>query len=181
MTGTNHFRSIIAAVALTACSSAAPPGPPEMLPDAAEATCGDGVCSAGETLASCAADCSRCGDNQCTGNETVQSCPGDCGYCGDKVCASNESIDSCPQDCGANLELQNDTTYTITAFYFQPCGGSWTSNELSPYTIAADSTFQFTGIPPGCYYWEATAGTEYWETPSGITLTAGEMFTWNMY
>jgi hypothetical protein len=172
---------MIAAVALTACSSPATPGMQEMPPDAGEAPCGDGVCSAGETLASCPADCSRCGDGQCTGSETVQSCPGDCGSCGDGICASNESDSSCPADCAANLTVQNDTSYIATAFYFEPCGGSWSSNVLSPYTIGDYSTFEFTGIPPGCYYWEATAGTEYWETPSGVTLTAGQTFTWTMY
>jgi hypothetical protein len=97
------------------------------------------------------------------------------------VCASNESLDSCAQDCGANLELQNDTSYIITAFYFEPCGGSWTGNVLAPYTIGDYSSFELTGIPPGCYYWEGTAGTTYWETPTSITLTAGATYTWTMY
>lgn len=51
-------------------------------------SCGDGVCSNGETSANCAADCpAACGNNVCQANpglpglETCHSCPRDCGAC----------------------------------------------------------------------------------------------------
>ncbi len=51
------------------------------------ATCGDGVCDAGETCTSCASDCgacpSACGDEVCASNETCASCATDCGVCPD--------------------------------------------------------------------------------------------------
>lgn len=45
--------------------------------------CGDAVCNAGETTATCAVDCPAggpfCGDGTCNGNESVSSCAADCG------------------------------------------------------------------------------------------------------
>ncbi|HLD85769.1 MAG TPA: PGF-pre-PGF domain-containing protein, partial [archaeon] len=46
--------------------------------------CGNGVCEADESQASCSADCktsapiSRCGDGVCDADESVSSCPADC-------------------------------------------------------------------------------------------------------
>ncbi|HEY4224024.1 MAG TPA: hypothetical protein VGO62_21860, partial [Myxococcota bacterium] len=46
------------------------------------AHCGDGVCSASETHASCAADCTAsCGDGACNAGETCSTCPRDCNTC----------------------------------------------------------------------------------------------------
>lgn len=45
-------------------------------------TCGDAVCSTGETSANCAADCpATCGNLSCNVGETCNSCPRDCGTC----------------------------------------------------------------------------------------------------
>ena len=45
-------------------------------------SCGDGVCSVGESTASCASDCPingpRCGDGVCNGQESSTSCSMDC-------------------------------------------------------------------------------------------------------
>lgn len=57
-----------------------PPQPPPQL-------CGNGVCDASETHATCPADCPApppvpsCGDGACNGTETCTSCPKDCGDC----------------------------------------------------------------------------------------------------
>jgi alpha-tubulin suppressor-like RCC1 family protein len=62
------------------------------------AYCGDGTCNNGESVGSCPADCAVCGDGLCTGAETSSSCPQDC-YCGNGVCDGAESLSSCPGDC----------------------------------------------------------------------------------
>ncbi|MBK7585960.1 MAG: hypothetical protein IPI67_37965 [Myxococcales bacterium] len=73
--------------------------------------CGDSVCSAGESCASCSVDCgacpTSCGDASCNAGETCSSCPGDCGACpptcGDGACNGSESCSTCSLDCGACL------------------------------------------------------------------------------
>lgn len=73
-------------------------GPP------AGVVCGNGACEAGETNASCPADCMVagpvCGNGACEAGETSASCAADCApagpVCGDGVCAAGES---CPADC----------------------------------------------------------------------------------
>jgi len=75
----------------------------------AQARCGDGWCSAGETKENCPGDCSPapyCGDGACGNGETVSSCPHDCkqvsnSYCGDGTCSKGETKQNCPDDCGA--------------------------------------------------------------------------------
>ncbi len=172
------------ALAFAACGETMP-APEQMRPDAPEARCGDGECQASETLSSCPQDCSKCGDGMCTGNETQQTCAQDCGsgsgspYCGDGVCNGNETASSCAVDCAAQMLVQNESSYYITGFYFQACGSTtWTTNVLSPYTINPSTDFTFTGIPPGCYAWEATAGSTHWDHTA--TLNAGEIFTWTL-
>lgn len=76
--------------------------------------CGDLICSATETQASCPLDCGVpaippvCGDNQCVAPESAISCPVDCAVqtpilpgsaCGNDVCDELESPFTCPSDC----------------------------------------------------------------------------------
>lgn len=78
--------------------------------DPAPTACGDGVCAsaAGESCASCAADCGACagcGDGTCSVSlgESCASCSLDCGACagcGDGTCAGDETCSTCPGDCG---------------------------------------------------------------------------------
>jgi hypothetical protein len=71
--------------------------------------CGDGVCGANESFASCQQDClypnPYCGDAICNGSENSVSCPADCssasGFCGDANCNNGETQFTCPGDCGA--------------------------------------------------------------------------------
>lgn len=67
--------------------------------------CGDGVCAARESCATCQQDCGACpcGDGICEQGESCQRCPLDCGECascGNGTCSADESCDSCPADCG---------------------------------------------------------------------------------
>jgi Divergent InlB B-repeat domain len=68
-------------------------------------TCGNGVCSGGETCSNCPSDCGNCvvcDDGVCNGGETCTSCPSDCGNCcGDGTCSGVElNSCSCVEDCG---------------------------------------------------------------------------------
>lgn len=58
-------------------------------------SCADGVCSGGETTASCAADCPapRCGDGTCSFSEHT-SCPADCGARDDASRCSGRAADA---------------------------------------------------------------------------------------
>ena len=73
--------------------------------------CGDGLCSPGETCATCPGDCGTCpkplcGDGKCSkdSGENCQNCQSDCGpcgqVCGDGVCNGAESCLNCASDCG---------------------------------------------------------------------------------
>lgn len=68
--------------------------------------CGDGVCAATESCATCSVDCGvckTCGDHVCESSESCSSCPEDCGpcaTCGDGYCNGNETCESCAADCG---------------------------------------------------------------------------------
>ncbi len=65
------------------------------------ASCGDNVCSPGETLNNCGSDCGVCGDNICSSSENLYNCLSDCTVCGDGQCSSGESVSNCAQDCGS--------------------------------------------------------------------------------
>lgn len=66
--------------------------------------CGDNICSAGESITSCPADCLGavpCGDGKCERElgEGGDACPEDCERCGDLYCEGSESTLRCPGDC----------------------------------------------------------------------------------
>ncbi len=77
--------------------------------------CGDTVCNAGETAASCASDCgpkAECGNGVCeaVAGETEASCAKDCkkitNLCGNGKCDSSETTVNCPGDCPADKGVQ---------------------------------------------------------------------------
>jgi len=152
-----------------------------------DTSCGDGMCSAGETKTSCPDDCdARCGDNKCTGDETLASCPQDCTVCGDKVCSSTEDLASCPadcavcgdsicsstesatscaQDCLAALTVQNFSSFTISGLYVYACGtSSFGANQIAGRVISPNNTFTITHVPPGCWNFHADGTTGvFWD------------------
>src|SRR5262249_4073879 len=72
---------------------------------AANVSCGNNHCEAGETPNNCSPDCGPvCGDGLCNWSETCSSCAADCGVCpcGDGTCnaAAGETCDTCSADCG---------------------------------------------------------------------------------
>jgi hypothetical protein len=73
--------------------------------DCLHKVCGNGECEPpDEDPVKCAMDCTpvpSCGDCICSGGETFWNCPVDCGYCGDGICSQclKESLENCPKDC----------------------------------------------------------------------------------
>lgn len=71
--------------------------------------CGNGACEAGETSASCAADCNVgpspvCGNGACEAGENPASCAPDCAsgpMCGNGFCEPGETPASCAADCAS--------------------------------------------------------------------------------
>ena len=76
-------------------------------------TCGNGVCEAGESTASCPGDCPSsavCGNGVCEAGESNATCPGDCptpAVCGNGVCEAGESNATCPADCPTSAVCGN--------------------------------------------------------------------------
>lgn len=74
--------------------------PQECLEDC-PVTCGDSICSSGESASSCPFDCNAfCGDAACTHTENAQTCAQDCpAVCGDGLCTHDETPQECIADC----------------------------------------------------------------------------------
>lgn len=74
--------------------------------DLGRVSCGDGVCAAGESPVTCAADCAsgQCGNHLCELTEDPDTCPEDCteATCGDGTCGDGENLYTCPEDCPWN-------------------------------------------------------------------------------
>lgn len=89
------------------CGGACGACPPEAICDPAgqcvarPSACGDDICSADETCATCAVDCGNCcGDGQCAGDETCARCAMDCACPGDETCnAQTEACEACEPQC----------------------------------------------------------------------------------
>ena len=93
----------------------------------AASTCGNGKCDAGETNANCPKDCpaaSTCGNGKCDAGETNANCPKDCppaNTCGNGKCDAGETNATCPADCPA---AKTCTSYTDVQSIFQNnCNG----------------------------------------------------------
>jgi hypothetical protein len=75
--------------------------------------CGDGKCEAGETEASCPADCKPpdttpapvCGDGKCEAGETEVSCPADCKPPDPDACPPGLADCDGKPGCEANLQI----------------------------------------------------------------------------
>lgn len=148
--------------------------------DTPSATCGNHVCEVNEP-SSCPGDCTVCGNHVCETNEPT-TCASDCAVCGNQVCESGETAGSCASDCTATLTVRNNSTYRMYYLYVAGCGAStWGNDQLGAATIAPNGgQFTLNGIPPGCYFFRTESGTNFWQTPAAVTLTAGQRYTWTL-
>ncbi len=143
-------------------------------------TCGNGVCELGEP-SNCPTDCTVCGNHQCEVGEPT-GCPSDCTTCGNQVCETGEAS-TCASDCAATLRVVNNSSSRMYYLYVKTCSASsWGADLLGAFTIApSGGSFTVNGIPPGCYHFRTEAlGGLYWQTPSGVSLTAGLTYTWTL-
>src|ERR1700733_3796143 len=164
--------------------------------DSDETVCGDGVCSAGETAASCPEDCGSntpkpdCGDGVCNNDETTTSCPEDCkgsgsgsgsnmqGYCGDNICQSDESASSCPADCEAKITVENDSSYAVYDLYAWPCGSDSVGTNILSSALVPDYEITIDG-PIGCFdFGAAYSDTIYWESDNNEV--SNSTYTWTL-
>lgn len=111
---------------------------PADCPDA----CGDALCTGSEDPANCAADCPDvCGDALCTGSEGTTTCPEDCGTaCGDGICNGSETQESCADDCGGSCIADGDglacNSSTLCCSGVGNCTGGKPSNRVCAPTVA---------------------------------------------
>lgn len=72
----------------------------EELRHAVLSAAGNGLCDPGESISVSPQDCPGCGDGVCSASETVNNCFTDC-HCGNGVCDSNygETSQNCSADC----------------------------------------------------------------------------------
>ncbi len=119
-------------------------------------TCGDGVCSAGETSSTCPEDC---GSGSGSGSGSSMACNND------GVCDSNESQATCPNDCDAFVTIENDSEWVVADVFIWPCGTQTIGNNQLASEIAVDGDAKVEHIPPACYNLGAVndADTELWE------------------
>jgi len=138
--------AVMISVLLTSCQGGDAEAEPRL------ASCGDEVCAADETCASCASDCGACpigcGDEVCGADETCGSCATDCGLCpdlcGDETCDASEHCSTCEADCG----MCPDVPATVTRGPYLQSGSSssvvvrWRTDEDTDSVVAygADPT-----------------------------------------
>ncbi len=89
---------------------------------------------------------SGCGDGVCSDGETIATCPSDCvAVCGDGICSDGETSTNCPKDCGGTVPqtgiFDNSRNIIITGILFLIIGISWTYiTTLSTKTYQTLST-----------------------------------------
>jgi hypothetical protein len=93
-----------------------------------EPFCGDAICSAGESCASCATDCGRCSQKD---------------ICGDGICGLTEDQKTCPADCaGPTITPGPSATPAPTPIFITPAptatpiGGGGTTPTPTPVPTA---------------------------------------------
>ena len=84
-------------------------------------TCGDSICSAGEDVSNCYADCGSCGDTVCNAPEDGDNCYVDCGGCPNSFCETSETASSCYTDCGSCGDFSCDNPENASNCY-SDCG-----------------------------------------------------------
>ncbi|MDH3727357.1 MAG: solute carrier organic anion transporter, partial [Myxococcales bacterium] len=152
------------------------------------ASCGDGLCNAEETCASCASDCGACptgcGDAVCTAEETCASCATDCGACpigcGDEVCAADETCTSCATDCGLCPDLCGDGTCNVFELC-STCDADCGTCPDTPATVTRGPYLQSGSSSGVVIRWRSDGDTDsvvaYGDSPTSLTNVASSSTT----
>ena len=169
----------VGAIAMLAgCPTSGDDGPVDPVP------CGDGVCTAGESVASCPADCDRCGDHTCDPEETAASCDVDCG-CGNGVCNGSETNATCPGDCAlpAAVRVINNSSYVIWKIFVRRCADPvWGDDRLGNQVLNPGTSYLISPLEPGCHYLRAELQdpNRFWQTPTSVNLVSGQALPWTL-
>ena len=173
--------ALIFSFLLASCQGGAIEGSPS-------ASCGDGLCSAEETCASCATDCGACptgcGDEVCAAEESCASCPSDCGACpmgcGDEVCAADETCASCANDCGLCPDLCGDGTCDASELC-STCDADCGICPDTPVTVTRGPYLQSGSSSGVVVRWRTNENTDsvvaYGDDPTSLTNVAASSTT----
>ena len=145
-----------------------------------EPFCGDGLC-AGESVASCPADCSSsapvCGDGVCNGSESLASCSRDCGSS-----ACTESADNCSGEtiCMAGTcvaafpRVYRVTNVSVSVPTTKPDGSEWDGFGGAPDMFLSSGGVALTAAVPNEFS-ASFAG------PFEVALVAGQSLRVDVY
>jgi hypothetical protein len=138
-----HIGIVGLTAALAACGSDGDDGDSDGDNDDVD-LCGNGVCNAGESTATCEVDCpatATCGDGTCSGSETAANCAADCAA---TACSPNDPdscsgsdiciVDACEPAFGRTYEV---SVFNLTINTTNQKGTSWDSvgGAPDPYVV----------------------------------------------
>ncbi len=129
-------------------------GPDPVLP---APVCGDGLC-AGPEVGRCPSDCgnppaARCGNGTCDAGETSASCAADCpaqSQCGNGTCDAGETTGNCAADCPAPSNCPSNPFSCVTcANWGVLCPSGHDQNTCTTCIINAGGGGCAGGFPDG--------------------------------
>jgi hypothetical protein len=125
-----------------------------------------------------------CGDLVCEADESAATCRIDCATCGDEVCEAGEAS-TCPEDCPPPepdmgvLRIENHSSFLVTELYISPCTApTWGPNQLSG--SLGPGYFVWYSVAVGCWEMRAVASGAGDVRSDQINVTKGSTYTWQL-